>query len=109
MKTFRPYAPDQMLLLPPSIEEWLPEHHLARFVLRGSEWDDPAIVRAMRGGREQFVALPAPVPLRIAYFTTWVGADGVVVFAPDVYRHDVAQAGLLERPRPAATLTASAR
>jgi transposase len=32
MKTFRPYQPDQLLLLPPSIEEWLPEHHLARFV-----------------------------------------------------------------------------
>src|SRR5438093_869281 len=32
MKTFRPYQPDQMLLLPPSIEEWLPEGHLARFV-----------------------------------------------------------------------------
>ena len=32
MKTFRPYMPDQMLLLPPSIEKWLPEHHLARFV-----------------------------------------------------------------------------
>ncbi len=32
MKTFRPYEPDQLLLLPPSIEEWLPEGHLARFV-----------------------------------------------------------------------------
>jgi transposase len=32
MKTFRPYQPGQMLLLPPSIEEWLPEGHLARFV-----------------------------------------------------------------------------
>ena len=32
MKTFRPYQPDQLLLLPPSIEEWLPEGHLARFV-----------------------------------------------------------------------------
>jgi len=32
MKTFRPYQPDQMLLLPPSIEEWLPEGHLSRFV-----------------------------------------------------------------------------
>src|SRR5258705_11795252 len=32
MKTFRPYQPDQMLLMPPSIEEWLPEGHLARFV-----------------------------------------------------------------------------
>ncbi len=32
MKTFRPYQPDQLLLLPPSIEEWLPDGHLARFV-----------------------------------------------------------------------------
>ena len=32
MKTFRPYQPDQLLLLPASIEEWLPEGHLARFV-----------------------------------------------------------------------------
>ena len=32
MKTFRSYQPTQTLLLPPSIEEWLPEGHLARFV-----------------------------------------------------------------------------
>ena len=32
MKTFRAYQPTQTLLLPPSIEEWLPEGHLARFV-----------------------------------------------------------------------------
>jgi transposase/cytochrome c5 len=31
-KTFRAFVPDQMLLLPPSLEEWLPEDHLARFV-----------------------------------------------------------------------------
>ena len=27
--TFRPYAPDQSLLLPPDVREWLPEGHLA--------------------------------------------------------------------------------
>jgi transposase len=32
MKTFRPYHPDQMLLLPPSLSDWLPDNHLARFV-----------------------------------------------------------------------------
>ena len=32
MKTFRPYEPDQMLLLPPSLSDWVPEDHLARFV-----------------------------------------------------------------------------
>ena len=31
-KTFRPYNQGQLLLLPPSIEEWVPENHLARFV-----------------------------------------------------------------------------
>ncbi|MFL6110423.1 MAG: transposase, partial [Catenulispora sp.] len=31
-KTFRAFVPDQMLLLPPSLDEWLPEDHLARFV-----------------------------------------------------------------------------
>lgn len=31
-KTFRPYQPEQSLLLPPSLEDWLPEGHLARFV-----------------------------------------------------------------------------
>ncbi len=32
MKKFRTYQPEQLLLLPQSIDEWLPENHLARFV-----------------------------------------------------------------------------
>jgi hypothetical protein len=28
-KTFRPYEPDQMLLMPPSLADWVPEDHLA--------------------------------------------------------------------------------
>src|SRR4029453_4132572 len=31
-KTYRPYLPERDLLLPPSLREWLPEHHLAFFV-----------------------------------------------------------------------------
>ena len=31
-KTFRAFDPDQTLLLPPSLNDWLPEDHLARFV-----------------------------------------------------------------------------
>ena len=31
-KTFRPYDPHQVFLLPPSIDDWLAEDHLARFV-----------------------------------------------------------------------------
>ena len=31
-KIYRPYYPDEDLLLPPSLREWLPENHLAYFV-----------------------------------------------------------------------------
>ena len=31
-KTFRPYSPDQLLLLPPSLREWLPANHPVYFV-----------------------------------------------------------------------------
>ena len=31
-KTFRTFDPHQVLLLPPSLDDWLPEGHLARFV-----------------------------------------------------------------------------
>ncbi len=32
MKKFRSYQPEQLLLLPQSIDDWLPEDHLARFI-----------------------------------------------------------------------------
>ena len=32
-RTFRPYEPDQILLLPPSLREWLPGGHLAYFIM----------------------------------------------------------------------------
>lgn len=31
-KTYRPYCPEQQFLLPPSLQDWLPENHLAPFV-----------------------------------------------------------------------------
>jgi transposase len=33
MKTYRPWEPDRTYLLPPSTREWLPEDHLASFLL----------------------------------------------------------------------------
>jgi len=32
MKTFKPYSPEQIYLLPPNLAEWLPEGHLASFI-----------------------------------------------------------------------------
>ena len=31
-KTFRPYDPEQQLLLPAALQEWLPPDHLAYFI-----------------------------------------------------------------------------
>jgi hypothetical protein len=31
-KTFRPYGPDQLLLMLPALTDWVPEDYLARFV-----------------------------------------------------------------------------
>ena len=30
-KTYRAYLPEQKLLLPPSLQDWLPENHLVYF------------------------------------------------------------------------------
>jgi len=32
MKTFKPYNPDQPFLLPPVLQDWLPEDHSAAFI-----------------------------------------------------------------------------
>ena len=31
-KTYLPYDPEQQLLLPQALQEWLPENHLAYFI-----------------------------------------------------------------------------
>ena len=31
-KTFRPYEPDQIILMPASMRDWLPSDHLAYFI-----------------------------------------------------------------------------
>ncbi len=46
MSTFRPVDRDTGFLMPPSVDEWLPERHLARFVVEVIEGLD---LRAMIG------------------------------------------------------------
>jgi transposase len=51
MKNFRLYNPDQILLLPPSIQDWLPENHLSRFILEVVDMLDlSAILRVYERG-----------------------------------------------------------
>jgi hypothetical protein len=48
MIRFIPYSREQQYLLPPSMDDRLPENHLARFIVEGqsSNW----IYRSSRGG-----------------------------------------------------------
>ncbi len=52
-RTFRVFDPDQGLLLPPSLDDWLPEEHLARFIadLVDEHLDLSRIHRAYTEGR----------------------------------------------------------
>jgi murein L,D-transpeptidase YcbB/YkuD len=66
---------------------------LARYLLRDNpQWDDARIKNAMQQDEEKHVALKAPLPVYIVYFTAWPRADGGVDTWPDVYGHDARQA-----------------
>jgi transposase len=53
MKTFRPVDRDTGFLMPPSVDEWLPERHLARFVVEViAGLDLRAMVGSYRGSGE---------------------------------------------------------
>ena len=49
-RTFRPYDPDQMLLLPPSLKEWLSPGHLVYFVAELVENLDLEAILSSYGG-----------------------------------------------------------
>jgi murein L,D-transpeptidase YcbB/YkuD len=79
---------------------------LADFLLRGHEgWTEASLAEAMAEaqGKQRRVDLPAPVPVYLLYWTSFVGADGRVQFRPDVYRQDAAvRRALAVKPVPAA-------
>ncbi len=71
---------------------------LAEWVLRGQdEWTRKRIEEAMHGGVERTVRLEHPIPVHIVYQTVWVGDDGSVRFAEDLYGHDANQLAILAR------------
>ena len=52
-KTFRPYDPDQQLLLPAALQEWLPPDHLAYFISDVADQLDLSAITARYQGEER--------------------------------------------------------
>jgi len=52
-KTFRPYDPEQQLLLPAALQEWLPEDHLAYFISDLVEHLDLSAITVRYQGEER--------------------------------------------------------
>src|ERR1017187_6317842 len=52
-KTFRSYLPEQDLLLPPSLREWLPDNHLAYFVSDVVDQLDLSAIECVYEGEER--------------------------------------------------------
>lgn len=64
-------------------------------LLRRTSWDEARIQAVFAGDTEQWVRLPAAVPLHVAYWTVWVEDDGTVQFREDLYGRDQTLAAAL--------------
>lgn len=51
-------------------------------------WAPEAIRAAIDAGKERLVPLQEKIPVHVAYWTAWVGDDGVLRLGWDVYRRD---------------------
>ncbi len=62
---------------------------LAIYVLRKQpEWTEDKIDAAMNASIEKYVKISNPVPVFIAYFTSWVDTKGKLNFRNDIYKKD---------------------
>ncbi|MBY0476164.1 MAG: L,D-transpeptidase family protein [Chitinophagaceae bacterium] len=62
---------------------------LAIYVLRRQpEWTEARIDSAMNAEKELYVKIARPIPVFIAYFTSWVDREGRLNFRNDIYKRD---------------------
>lgn len=62
---------------------------LAEYLLTDRpEWTTEKITQAMNSKKEVWVTMKTPVPVIIAYFTSWVDKNGLINFREDIYGHD---------------------
>ena len=73
-KTFRPYDPDQMFLLPPALADWVPENHLARYV---SDVIDELDLSAIEGAYDEERGFPPYHPRMMMKLLVYAYCTGV--------------------------------
>ncbi len=62
---------------------------LAAYLLKNdTSWSEKNIKEAMNAGNERNITLSDPMPVFIAYFTSWVDSEGVLNFRKDIYERD---------------------
>ncbi len=62
---------------------------LAMYLLRNdTAWNEEKITAAMNAGKERYITLGNPLPVFIAYFTSWVDRNGKLNFRKDIYQRD---------------------
>lgn len=62
---------------------------LAVYLLRNTPgWNTEKIKKAMSSGKEQWVKLPVPVAVSLAYYTAWVDDEGLLHLRQDIYGLD---------------------
>ena len=80
VNTFRPYDPDQQLLLPAALQEWLPPDHLAYFISDVVDQLDLSVITAryeeQRGGppvpRQAFLPVPVASLGNVTEILAWL-------------------------------------
>jgi len=74
MANFRPYEPDQQLLLPPSLRDWLPQDHLVWFISETvDQLDLSEIVESYRDGGQGNLPYHPAMMLKILIFAYATG------------------------------------
>ena len=71
---------------------------MAGYLLRAdTSWTPIKINTAMHQQKEKWVTLKKTIPVFMAYFTSWVDANGTLQFRKDIYDHDAKMERILFR------------
>ena len=79
-KTFRPYEPDQLVLMPVVLQEWLPADHLAYFI---SDVVDQLDLASMMSRYEEERGYPPYHPRMMVKVLVYAYCIGGVLIPPD--------------------------